>query len=524
MMGKQMSDRKLFYVGFDLESRVRRDHPLRRIAEMVDFSFVREEVADCYGRNGNVSVDPEVIMKMMFLLFFDDVSSERELMQMIPERLDYLWFLGYELDDEAPDHSVLSKARRRWGAKVFRRLFMRTVQQCIDSGLVDGKKIHLDGSLVDANASKDSVMKGPPELVAALKEAYRRQEGKLEEVVAGWSQGQEDEEGAAEGGRRYEALNDSMVSTTDPDAVMVRQGKGESRPRHKHHRVVDDAHGVITAVKATSGDVAENREMMGLIDQHERNTERTVETAVADSQYGTVENFRECHQRGIRSHMGDLNAKARGKGRRKGIFDETMFAYDAETDTYRCPAGQTLARRKHRKKRRAWEYAAGKATCAACELREQCTRSKWGRSVKRHEDHEAIEAARAQSHSRAAKRDRRRRKHVMEGSFADGANNHGFKRARWRGLRRQRIQDYLIAAAQNIRILLRHTSRRKRAAAQALATPRQTMRRFHHLLKHFRALTNPLRRITLPRSPLRPIPHRTTPAPHHVLIAPGNTF
>ena len=50
---------------------------------MIDFKFVREEVAHRYGSKGNVSVDPEVIMKMMFLLFYDDVASERELMKII---------------------------------------------------------------------------------------------------------------------------------------------------------------------------------------------------------------------------------------------------------------------------------------------------------------------------------------------------------------------------------------------------------------------------------------------------------
>jgi hypothetical protein len=53
-------------------------------------SFVREEVAHCYGKNGNESVAPEVILKMMFPLFFDDIASERELMEVIGERLDYL--------------------------------------------------------------------------------------------------------------------------------------------------------------------------------------------------------------------------------------------------------------------------------------------------------------------------------------------------------------------------------------------------------------------------------------------------
>jgi Transposase domain (DUF772) len=68
-------------------------------------------------------------MRMMLLLFLDDIKSERELMRIIPERLDYLWFLGYGLDDEIPDHSVLSKARKRWGQEVFVSLFSRVVHQ-----------------------------------------------------------------------------------------------------------------------------------------------------------------------------------------------------------------------------------------------------------------------------------------------------------------------------------------------------------------------------------------------------------
>lgn len=69
---------------------------------------------------------------------------------------------GLGLDDKIPDHSVLSKARKRWGPEVFGTLFIRVVAQCVEAGLVDGKKIHVDSSLIDANASKDSVLKGSP--------------------------------------------------------------------------------------------------------------------------------------------------------------------------------------------------------------------------------------------------------------------------------------------------------------------------------------------------------------------------
>src|SRR6266511_3000180 len=200
MMGEQKSEPQLFNYAVNLEKRVRANHPLRQVKAVIDFSFAREEVAHCYGRNGNESVLPEVILKMMFLLFFDDIKSERELMEVIGERLDYLWFLDYGLDEKIPDHSVLSKARARWGKEVFESLFVRAVAQCVEAGLVDGTKLHVDASLVDADAAKESVIKGTPELITALKRAYRATESKLEESSTP---------------ETYQAVNDRMMSKRD---------------------------------------------------------------------------------------------------------------------------------------------------------------------------------------------------------------------------------------------------------------------------------------------------------------------
>lgn len=475
MMGRQTPQKELFSYHVDLDRRVRANHPLRRLAALLDEERIRQQVRGCYGYNGNESVDPVIIMKLLVLLFLDDVPSERELMRIIPERLDYLWFLGYGLDDAVPDHSVLSKARKRWGVTVFEALFVEVVGQCVQAGLVDGRKIHLDGSLVDAHAANNSVLQGSPEFIAALKTAYQATEQKLED-------------------RRpyYVAQNERLLSTTDPDATVVRKGSHGPRPRYKNHRVVDDAHGVITAVETTTGAVAENTRLLPLLAQHEQNTQCAAQTLVADKQYGTAENFRACQARGLQTHMGDLLAPQQKAGRRADIFAEEDFQYDAVTDTYRCPAGQTLTRRKHKNHRAAWDYAASAATCRACSLRAQCTRSKTARSVKRHEGHELIQRGRAQAHSPAAYRDRQRRKWLMEGSFADAANNHGFKRARWRRLWRQQIQDYLIATVQNLRLLLRQRPAPLRAAAAAL--PRLLRRGVAALRQALQPLVQPVRR------------------------------
>lgn len=149
---------KLFYASLNIDKRIRINYPLRKIDQFIDFYFVSEEVKDKYGLNGNVSVPPPVILKLMLLLVLDNVRSERELMDTLPERLDWLWFLGYDLDTDLPNHSILSKARKRWGAEIFKGFFERIVWQCVTAGLVDGSKIFVDSSLVDANASNNSVI------------------------------------------------------------------------------------------------------------------------------------------------------------------------------------------------------------------------------------------------------------------------------------------------------------------------------------------------------------------------------
>src|SRR3977135_2365017 len=117
MMGERDPQKQLWSYQVNLDQRVRSDHPLRRINETLELDFVRREVAKFYGTKGNVSEDPVVIMKMMLLLFLDNVRSERELMRIIPERLDYMWFLGYGFGEGISNHNVFSQKRETRGQK-----------------------------------------------------------------------------------------------------------------------------------------------------------------------------------------------------------------------------------------------------------------------------------------------------------------------------------------------------------------------------------------------------------------------
>jgi len=182
MMGCQSPyQNKLFTYNISLDNRVCKDHILRKIRERIDFDFIYKEVRHTYGSNGNVSVPPAVILKMMLLLILYNVRSERELMATIPEHLDWMWFLGYDRDDEIPNHSVLSKARARWGVKVFKEFFERIVWQCVKEGLIDGTKLFIDSSLIEANASNNSVV-DTHKLSKYLNKGYKSFESGLDDI------------------------------------------------------------------------------------------------------------------------------------------------------------------------------------------------------------------------------------------------------------------------------------------------------------------------------------------------------
>lgn len=475
MMGIHQKQGELWAKAVDLGARIPDDHLLRKLDKVLKLDFVRREVAGLYGRRGNVSVDPVVLMRLMLLLFLDDVRSERELLRLLPLRIDYLWFLGYSLDDQVPDHSVLSKARKRWGAAVFERLFARVIEQCLAAGLVDAGKVHVDASLVRANASRNSVVK---DIVAQQMGKLQSEESLADEASDEPPQGRPP---------KHKPVNTTHRSTTDPESRVVRHDGGKPSPCYKNHRVVDDKAGVITAIKTTHGTANEGNELMGMLQQHQQRTGQRACIAVADSCYGDTANLVALAQAGISAHVADLRSRM-VNARSAGIYAAEVFAYDGRSDTFACPAGQRLERHHFHQRRNHWEYRARRGVCAACPLRAQCTRDKSGRTLKRHAHQELLDRARHESHSAAARADRQRRQWFQERNFGEAAVMHGFKRARWRGLWRQSIQDLLIATLQNLKILVRRFFRRLCQALWIILGKTHRAMIAKHCIPNFRTL------------------------------------
>src|SRR4051794_3843921 len=143
-----------------LDELVAGDDRLLRLDALVDWGFVRAEAAPYYAADvGRPSIDPIVLVKLMLVGALEGIDSMRELLRVASMRVDIRRFLGYGFMERLPVHQTISHAqtRRFVDAKLFERLFVRSVALCREHGLIDGTHLSVDGFHVEADAALASL-------------------------------------------------------------------------------------------------------------------------------------------------------------------------------------------------------------------------------------------------------------------------------------------------------------------------------------------------------------------------------
>jgi len=425
-----------------LDGLVPKDHLLRKIDAVIDFSFIHDRVAGLYcPDNGRPPLDPTVMFKALFIGYLFGVRSERQLVREIEVNVAYRWFLGLKLTDPVFDASTLSQNRRRRynDTSVAQDIFDAVVEQAIAKGLVDGTVLYTDSTHLKANANKNRYDKA---VVAKSRADYW---DALDDAI---------EQDRAEHGKkplpakeRQPAEKESKVSRTDPDAgYMVREGKPKGF-FYLDHRTVDGRHGIITDTCATPANVHDSIVYLGRLDRQRERFDLPVGAVGLDAGYATSGIAQGLEQRGI---LG-ITGYRRPTPPRSGMMASKLFAYEAERDGYRCPQGQLLGyattdRTGYR------HYKSDPAICRSCPLLASCTSSRNAtRLIIRHVWADARERADAHRLTPWGKRIYKRRKETVERSFADAKQLHGHRYARFRGLLAVTCQCLLAAAAQNIK-------------------------------------------------------------------------
>ena len=439
--------------------------------------------------------------------------SERLLMRHAEDRLSVRWFLGYDLGESLPDHSSLTRIRERYGVDIFRRFFEVIVEQCQQAKLVWGKELYIDGTKVQANASKDSLKPRffveallanvfgeagegtaenaeqeshqqtrqkeaaasrsveeagavPKQLAVSIPQELQEELCQQNETRHDWIEqlGAQDRRVTSRG---YQRMADYLVSTTDPDATLMETTKGADMGYRTHYVVDGGKARIILGVLVTPSEVMDNQPMRDLIFRARFRWKLRPRHVTGDTMYGTTDNIVALEREHIKAYVpiADLT-------QRTPFFRQEDFNYDAELDVYVCPAGKELHFCQRQTTERSRRYRARAKDCNHCPLKAQCTTSTQGRSLCRSVDEVYLDRVRAYHHTEAYKKALRKRQVWVEPLFAEGKEWHGMRRFRLRRLWRVNCEALMRAAGQNLKRLLKKRGwGRHPCPAEALHAP-----------------------------------------------------
>ena len=390
MQGKKQYSEKLF-TSFQLSDRVPADNIYRRLKQNLDFEFLREETKTYYGSEGNPSIDPVVFFKLILVGYLENLNSDRKIINHVSLRMDILFFIGYDIDEQLPWHSTLSRTRGLYGEEVFRKLFKAVLALCVKKGMVSGKRQAIDSAFVKANASLDSVAEkevvddaegylneldeNDEDKVASSKKArvdyhhsWKEEKYKGQHGHGDRSAGKLDEFGNLI--RPRYLSNHTHYSTTDRDArISVKPGK----PRQFNYTAqtsVDTQSHVITNIMADFSDKRDSDSLPAVIKQTQENLEENglkMEEMLGDTGYSSGTALACLKENSITGYIPNFGHY---KPEREG------FTYNRELNQYECQRGNKaiLPYKNTRSKGKTSEdvYRSSETVCGNCPLRESC--------------------------------------------------------------------------------------------------------------------------------------------------------
>jgi transposase len=456
MMGRLNHDQGQLFYSFSLEEAVPDDHLSRKIAAVLDLSWVRAELAPHYPNDGRPSIDPELMIRMLIIGYVFAIRSERALCRDVQVNLAYRWFCGLSIEDKIPDHSAFSRARneRFRDSDIFRRVFEHIVETCIAAGLVSGEGFAVDASLIAADANKQRSIPGAEwnkeHAAKAASRAVREYLATLDDAAFG-------------------AASDvppKFVSPSDPAAQWTGAMRGPAFFAYADNYLVDVKFGVIVDVEATRAiRQAEVGAAKTMIDRTEQRLGLKPERLAADSAYGSAPTLNWIvNEKQIAPHIPVIDKSMR----EDGTFSRSDFTFDKDRNVYVCPmskllktTGRILAEHKFR-------YLASTRDCGSCPLKSKCCPNTPQRMITRDVNEDARDVARALAGTDAFEQSRRDRKRV-EMLFAHLKRIFRLNRLRLRGPCGAQDEFTLAAIAQNLCRLVKLVARPPPAAAACVA-------------------------------------------------------
>lgn len=302
-------------------------------------------------KGGRPGIDPVVYLKMLMVGFFEDLPSERAIAARCADSLSVRGFLGYDLVSGTPEHSSLTVIRQRLGLEIYQQVFELILGALRAHGLLKGRHLGIDSSVLEANASLRSLCERNTE------ESYWKYVQRLA-AEAGVDPGD------VEAVRRFDqkrpgrkVSNQQWVNPHEPEARIGKTKQGATAMLYKPEHMVDLETGAIVAAEVLPGDQSDPAHLservlaagvtLALV-MPEQAPEKLVQSATADKGYFALEAMSELQQLGIRTVISDPQ---RGKRRLERLRKE-----ERAQRASRSASGKSLLRQRGPHLERSFEH------------------------------------------------------------------------------------------------------------------------------------------------------------------------
>ncbi|WP_157486809.1 IS1182 family transposase [Dyadobacter alkalitolerans] len=391
MQGRKNYTEKLF-TSFQLSDRVPKDNFYRKLKESLDLNSIYKETRDLYGSTGNPSIDPVVFFKLMLTGYLENITSDRKLVDHCSMRMDILYFLGYDIDEQLPWHSTISRTRQLYPTAVFESLFNKVFTLCVDKGMVSGHTQAMDSAPIKANASMESLeVKRPFQSIERHFEAVDTENENQASTAVTSTAGlitapqhhlkrvkhihdklRKNPVGASGASHEKAQLfsNKTHYNPHDPDArISVKPGKARKLNYHCS-MAVDTGQGIISHIQADFADGRDSQYLPAMTVQVQKrlkaNDLRMTEL-LADAGYSNGFNYEFLELRNVTPWIPVFG---------KYKPEREWVTYDRKEDAFTCTMGKTIPFKGFDRTsdgKPIKNYRASKKDCIPCVLKESCT-------------------------------------------------------------------------------------------------------------------------------------------------------
>jgi transposase len=338
---------------------------------------------------GRPEYDSKTMLKLLVYSYSYGVRSSRQIEKACHHNLSYIWLTG----NLRPDHKTIARFRQEH-LELLKNLLKQCVKLCIQLNVIDGHVLFVDGTKIRANASVKNnwdearcqkILAHLDERIASLLTECQTLD-QAEQAQSSAVQLPEDLKDAQVLRQKVEQIlkdikdqDSNHVNTVDPDCAVMHSAQGTHAAYNVQH-VVDGQNGLIVSSEPVK-DTNDSRQFSTQVSKAQDNLEQSCQVACADAGYANTKELENVEQQGVKVIVPSQN-QALHEG--SGPFQHDNFKYDEQTDSYSCPAGQTLFNSGSQKSgvSVAYRLRSGKI-CRACTNWGVCTQSSRGRTIGR---------------------------------------------------------------------------------------------------------------------------------------------